>query len=131
MRYIIALFLILLFSQDTKAENPNFRVFINGTPYTVDSEFTPCYPLHASFEHDDLRVTKIRNEYPIDTSKYFMYSLHDRPHLEFHEDNMKKNLNPYMDWVAEDYEGNEYGRIRMMFYAPPDQRNNDCNDFTS
>lgn len=129
--YVAFIILIMIVPRMAWAVDDVFTVWVSGVPVIEDRTFTPCYPLKAEFDHDNPIVTRIRNEYPIDPEKFFMYHIDDKPHLTFHEDNMKKDLYPYMDWVAEDLNGNEYGRIRMKFVPPKDQSKNKCKAFTS
>ena len=105
-----------------------FKVYINDIPYSGESVEipAPCYPVMASFFHSHYDVTRIRMEYPIDPSKFFMFPAFGRTHMEFHEEVLKNGQRPYMDWVAEDDNGKQYGRIRMLINAPDRPLDNDC-----
>lgn len=106
-----------------------YTVYISGEAYTKDIRVSPCFPLTAEFYHPNKAVTRIRMEYPIDPSKFFILSIQDESHLEFHEEVMRNGENPYIDFIAEDDVGNQYGRIRMLFYAPEDPDDNECRAF--
>ena len=105
-----------------------YTVIISGVATTEDYNFTPCYPITGEFYHPDSRVTRVRMEYPYDPTKFFMYPVNQKVHIEFHEDQMKRGDNPYSDFVAEDDYGVEYGRIRMIFWAPDPKEDNTCKD---
>ncbi len=105
-----------------------YTVIISGVATTEDYNFTPCYPITGEFYHPDSRVTRVRMEYPYDPTKFFMYPVNKKVHIEFHEDQMKRGDNPYSDFVAEDDYGVEYGRIRMIFWAPDPKEDNTCKD---
>lgn len=105
----------------------SFLVYINGHPYSKDATLPPpCFPVMASFYHSHYDVTRIRMEYPIDPSKFFMFPLYGETRMEFHEGVLRDGDRPYMDWVAEDDAGNQYGRIRMIINAPKNPDENDC-----
>ena len=105
-----------------------YTVIISGVATSEDYNFTPCYPITGEFYHPDSRVTRVRMEYPYDPTKFFMYPVNKKVHIEFHEDQMKRGDNPYSDFVAEDDYGVEYGRIRMIFWAPDPKEDNTCKD---
>ncbi|MBL4804827.1 MAG: hypothetical protein JKY71_08175 [Alphaproteobacteria bacterium] len=103
-----------------------FTVVISGVATTEDYNFTPCYPITGEFYHPDPNVTRVRMEYPNDPAKFFMYPVNQKVHIDFHEQQMKRGDNPYSDFVAEDDYGLEYGRIRMIFWAPDPKEDNEC-----
>ncbi len=108
-----------------------FTVVISGVATTQDYNFTPCYPITGEFYHPDPNVTRVRMEYPVDPSKFFMYPVNRKVHIDFHEKQMKRGDNPYSDFVAEDDYGVEYGRIRMIFWAPDPKKDNECKNATT
>lgn len=132
---VIAVIGILAFSNLTHAQDSSytFTVYINEIPYSGENlEIpAPCYPVMVSFYHSHYDVTRIRMEYPIDPTKFFMFPAFGKSHMEFHEDVLKNGQRPYMDWIAEDDKGNQYGRMRMIINAPKDPHDNDCDPLYS
>ena len=133
MRVKIPFFLILPFlvvavlvCPRAQAYPDKFTVRISGVEVTRDTNISPCFPITGFFTHPDPAVTKVRMEWPVDPSKYFVFPVNKEVHIKFHEDQMRRGDNPYSDFVALDEEGQEHGRIRMIFWAPEDPDDNRC-----
>ena len=125
MGRVIFLIAVIL-SLPAMAQPDRFTVYVNDIPHTESQNISPCFPLKVSFFHPNEDVRQVRLEYPIAPRKFFIHPIDSQPDMTFFEDMMHVGDHPYIDFVAEDAGSQEYDRIRMMFYAPKDPDDNEC-----
>ena len=95
--------------------SPVFTVYLNELPYSHTTKVRPCYPVMARFEHPDSAVTKVRMQYPYNTSLFMYFPINQDVHIKLHEDFMKKGQLSLSDFIAEDDYGNRYGQMTLTF----------------
>lgn len=92
-----------------------FVITINDISYDSSQTVFTSIPVRAWFNHPNPAVTNIRMEYPRNTSMYFDYPVNEEVRLQIHESHLQAGMLSHSDFIAQDDQGNSYGRIRIVF----------------